>query len=143
MGANHTMALADMSGTSPPPASPLSRLTTGISAHPVHAATTTQPASAPPRHRAALEFARSLPDVDASRVALWGTSLGAMHVLLIAARRRTFARSSCNAPSWTARNAAPARAGGDAAAGRQLSKMPCAAPRPARRYIPIVGPPGP
>jgi pimeloyl-ACP methyl ester carboxylesterase len=43
------------------------------------------------RHRqdiaAALDFVRELPDVDAGRVALWGTSLGAMHVLRVAADR--------------------------------------------------------
>ena len=35
--------------------------------------------------RAAVSFARALPDVDADRVALWGTSLGAGHVVSVAA----------------------------------------------------------
>jgi dienelactone hydrolase len=34
--------------------------------------------------RAAVRFARSLPQVDADRVALWGTSLGAGHVVTVA-----------------------------------------------------------
>ncbi|GAB3023929.1 alpha/beta hydrolase [Mycobacterium bourgelatii] len=44
------------------------------------------------RHRqdivSALDFVRGLPDIDAGRVGLWGTSLGAMHVLLVASRHR-------------------------------------------------------
>jgi fermentation-respiration switch protein FrsA (DUF1100 family) len=43
------------------------------------------------RHRedisAALDFARSLPELDEMRIALWGNSLGAMHALKVAARR--------------------------------------------------------
>ena len=43
------------------------------------------------RHRqdiaAALDFVRELPGIDPHRVALWGTSLGAMHVLKVAADR--------------------------------------------------------
>ncbi|BBZ58090.1 alpha/beta hydrolase [Mycolicibacterium phocaicum] len=35
---------------------------------------------------AAVEFARTLPDVDPTRIALWGTSFGGGHVLLTAAR---------------------------------------------------------
>ena len=37
--------------------------------------------------RHAVEFARSRPDVDATRIALWGTSLGGSHVILAAADR--------------------------------------------------------
>jgi pimeloyl-ACP methyl ester carboxylesterase len=36
---------------------------------------------------AAFEFFAGLPDIDASRVGLWGTSLGAMHALRVAAAR--------------------------------------------------------
>jgi dipeptidyl aminopeptidase/acylaminoacyl peptidase len=47
------------------------------------------------RHRqdimSALNFVRALPDIDAGRVALWGTSLGAMHVLMVAAGRSDLA----------------------------------------------------
>jgi uncharacterized protein len=35
---------------------------------------------------AALRYARSLPDVDSSRIAIWGTSFGGGHVLEVAAR---------------------------------------------------------
>jgi pimeloyl-ACP methyl ester carboxylesterase len=44
------------------------------------------------RHRqdlmAAIDFVQGLAEVDAGRVALWGTSLGAMHALRVAAERR-------------------------------------------------------
>ena len=47
------------------------------------------------RHRqdlnAAIDFVRELPDANSSRVALWGTSLGAMHVLRVAADRTDIA----------------------------------------------------
>ncbi|MEB3968108.1 alpha/beta fold hydrolase [Mycobacterium ulcerans] len=101
------------------------------------------------RHRqdiaAALEFARSLPDVDASRVALWGTSLGAMHVLLIAARRRDLCAVVVQCPIVD--GPATLRRLGLAAtlrAGPAIVEdaLRCAAGL-RRRYIPIVGPPGP
>ncbi|WP_373140966.1 alpha/beta hydrolase [Mycobacterium marinum] len=100
------------------------------------------------RHRqdiaAALEFARSLPDVDASRVALWGTSLGAMHVLLIAARRRDLCAVVVQCPIVD--GPATLRRLGLAAtlrAGPAIVEdaLRCAAGL-RRRYIPIVGPPG-
>jgi dienelactone hydrolase len=40
---------------------------------------------------AAFEFLATLPDIDAGRVGLWGTSLGAMHVLKVAATRHDVA----------------------------------------------------
>lgn len=43
---------------------------------------------------AAVDFAKGLRQVDAGRVALWGTSLGASHAMVTAARRRTSRRSS-------------------------------------------------
>jgi len=47
---------------------------------------------APRRHiedlHAAIDFARACPEVDAGRIALWGTSFGGGHVLEVAARRQ-------------------------------------------------------
>lgn len=48
--------------------------------------------------RRAIEFARSLPDVDATRIALWGTSLGGSHVIQLAAEDTEFAAVVANAP---------------------------------------------
>ncbi|QLL05807.1 alpha/beta hydrolase [Mycobacterium vicinigordonae] len=100
------------------------------------------------RHRrdiaAALDFVRELPDVDAGRVALWGTSLGAMHVLRVAAQRPDLAAVVVQCPivdgPATLRRMDPVallRIGPAiledavrAAFGRE------------RRYVPIVGQPG-
>lgn len=47
------------------------------------------------RHRAdvhaALDYLRARDDIDASRIGLWGTSLGAMHTLCVAADRHDLA----------------------------------------------------
>jgi predicted alpha/beta-fold hydrolase len=100
------------------------------------------------RHRqdvaAAIDFVKDLPNVDRDRIALWGTSLGAMHVLRVAADRTDIAAVVVQCPivsgpatlqrigPWAALRLSPAiiRDTIRAAVGR------------GRRYIPIVGPPG-
>ena len=47
---------------------------------------------------AALAFIRDRPELDASRVALWGTSFGASHVVATAARRRDIAAAVVQCP---------------------------------------------
>jgi uncharacterized protein len=58
---------------------------------------------------AALAFAASHPEIDAQRIGLWGTSLGAMHVIRVAAQRKDLAAASSSASSCMAqrRRAAP------------------------------------
>jgi alpha-beta hydrolase superfamily lysophospholipase len=55
---------------------------------------------------AALEFTRSLPSIDADRVALWGTSLGASHAMVVAARHPEIAGLVVNCPMIDGLNAA-------------------------------------
>lgn len=100
------------------------------------------------RHRqdiaAALEFVRDLPDVDATRIALWGTSLGAMHVLRVAARRSDLAAVVVQCPIVD--GPATMRRLGSVAALRLGPAIVEDAVRAAlgrpRRYVPIVGQPG-
>jgi fermentation-respiration switch protein FrsA (DUF1100 family) len=100
------------------------------------------------RHRhdiaAAVDFARGLPDVDGSRVALWGTSLGAMHVLKVAAQRKDIAAVVVQCPIVS--GVAALRRLGPAAMGRMtpaiIEDILRAAFGRGRRYVPIVGPPG-
>jgi pimeloyl-ACP methyl ester carboxylesterase len=93
---------------------------------------------------AAVDFVRTLPEVDRDRVALWGTSLGAMHVLRVAAGRNDIAAVVVQCPIVSG-----------AAALRRLGLSTLARMTPAiiedtfragfgrdRRYVPIVGPPG-
>jgi acetyl esterase/lipase len=100
------------------------------------------------RHRqdiaAAIDFVRRLPDADPSRVALWGTSLGAMHVLRVAADRTDIAAVVVQCPIVS----------GVATLGRlgpraMMRLTPAiiedsvrAAVGRGRRYVPIVGPAG-
>ena len=49
---------------------------------------------------AAIDYARSLPGVDAARIALWGCSLSAGHVLMAAARDRRIAAISAQCPMF-------------------------------------------
>lgn len=100
------------------------------------------------RHRqdivAAVRHVRALPEVDATRVALWGTSLGAMHVLRVAAADTGLAAVVVQCPIVDG-PAVLARLGPSAVlrigpaivadAGR-------AALRRRRHYVPIVGQPG-
>jgi fermentation-respiration switch protein FrsA (DUF1100 family) len=100
------------------------------------------------RHRqdiaAAIGFARGLPDVDGDRVALWGTSLGAMHVLRVAADRTDVAAVVVQCPIVSG-IAALSRLG-PAAMVRMTPAIIEDTLRVAlgrgRRYVPIVGPPG-
>jgi pimeloyl-ACP methyl ester carboxylesterase len=100
------------------------------------------------RHRqdlnAAIDAVRTMPGADISRVALWGTSLGAMHVLRVAADRTDIAAVVVQCPivsgpatlhrigPWAALRLTPAI----------ISDTIRAAVGRGRRYIPIVGPPG-
>jgi pimeloyl-ACP methyl ester carboxylesterase len=54
----------------------------------------------------ALDFAAAHPAVDSSRVALWGTSFGASHAMVLAARRPEVAAVVLNCPMIDGRNAA-------------------------------------
>lgn len=100
------------------------------------------------RHRqdiaAAIEYVRGLPDIDADRVALWGTSLGAMHVLRVAAARHDIAAVVVQCPIVD--GPATLRRLGLAATLRMGPAIAADAVRAAlgreRRYVPIVGPPG-
>ncbi len=100
------------------------------------------------RHRqdlnAAIDFVRTVPDADASRVALWGTSLGALHVLRVAADRIDIAAVVVQCPIVSG----PATLH-HIRFGAMLRLTPAilddsirAATGRGRRYIPIVGPPG-
>ncbi|WP_179472594.1 alpha/beta hydrolase [Mycolicibacterium vinylchloridicum] len=100
------------------------------------------------RHRqdvaAAFEFLTGLPDIDAGRVGLWGTSLGAMHALKVAAARPDVAAVVVQCPIVD--GPAVARQLGlgavlrltapivDDVGRRLLGRTP--------HYVPIVGPPG-
>ncbi|WP_416563906.1 alpha/beta hydrolase [Nocardia testacea] len=93
---------------------------------------------------AALDFARSRPELDAGRIALWGTSFGASHVLAAAARHRDLRAAVVQCPVFSGR-AVVARAG----VGHLLrftlpivSDLVRAALGLPRRYVPLVGEPG-
>lgn len=100
------------------------------------------------RHReditAALDFARSLPELDGTRIALWGTSLGAMHVLKVAARRDDLAAVVVQCPIVD--GLATVRRLGLGAAVRLGPAIFADAARrlvgATPHYVPIVGPPG-
>lgn len=100
------------------------------------------------RHRrdlnAAVDFVRELPDADISRVALWGTSLGAMHVLRVAADRADIAAVVVQCPIVS--GVATLRRLRPTAILRLtpaiIEDVARAAIGRGRRYIPIVGPPG-
>ncbi len=100
------------------------------------------------RHRqdicAAIEFAGSLPELDATRIALWGTSLGAMHVLKVAAGRDDLAAVVVQCPIVD--GLATVRRIGFGAALRIGPAMLADIVRrlfgATPRYVPIVGPPG-
>ena len=90
---------------------------------------------------AALAFARTHPDLDSERVALWGTSFGSSHVMTAAARHPELAAAVVQCPVLQGR--APALASGwrnilgltapiVSDAVRALTRRP-------RRYVPIVG----
>lgn len=94
--------------------------------------------------RAALEYVRAAPDIDATRVALWGTSLGAMHVLRVAAEAPDLAAVVVQCPIVD--GPATLRRLGPAAVLRIgpviVEDTLRAAAGLTRRYVPIVGQPG-
>lgn len=100
------------------------------------------------RHRqdidAAVDFAAAHPDLDAGRIALWGTSLGAMHTLLVASRRRDIAAVVVQCPIVS--GPATVRRGGLAPLVRMTPAVVVDAARRcvglSPRYVPIVGRPG-
>jgi pimeloyl-ACP methyl ester carboxylesterase len=93
---------------------------------------------------AAIDFVRGLAEVDASRVALWGTSLGALHTLRVAADRpdATAVVVQCpivHGPAALRRiGLAPMLRLGPAIAEDAARRVL----RCGNRYVPIVGPPG-
>jgi pimeloyl-ACP methyl ester carboxylesterase len=93
---------------------------------------------------ATIAFARTVPGVDPSRIALWGTSFGASHVLTVAARHPELAAAIVQCP--IVRGRAPALASGWRALVRLtspiVSDLVRAAIRRRRRYVPIAGRPG-
>lgn len=93
---------------------------------------------------AALTFVRSRPELDAGRIALWGTSFGASHVVATAARRADIAAAVVQCPILQGR--APALASGFGHlmrfTGPILSDLIRGALGLGRRYVQIVGRPG-
>ncbi|MFV8050359.1 alpha/beta hydrolase [Mycobacterium sp. 48b] len=93
---------------------------------------------------AALDHVRAHPDVDATRLGLWGTSLGAMNVVRVAAERTDIAVAIVQCPIVHGR--AAARSLGPAAVLRMGPAIGVDALRAlwrrGRHYVPIVGPPG-
>jgi pimeloyl-ACP methyl ester carboxylesterase len=93
---------------------------------------------------AALHFLRQRSDVDADRVALWGTSLGATHVLLTAAEHPELAAAVVQCPVIDTRNAA--MSSGPRAVARLAGPITSDLVRSTlglpRRYVGIVDEPG-
>lgn len=93
---------------------------------------------------AALNRLRAHPDIDATRIGLWGTSLGGMNVLRVAAERADIAAAVVQCPIVHGR--AAARTLGLRAVLRMAPAIGAdalrALRRGARHYVPIVGPPG-
>jgi pimeloyl-ACP methyl ester carboxylesterase len=93
---------------------------------------------------AALDFLMARHDVDASRVGLWGTSLGGMHVVRVAAERQDLRAAVVQCPIVHGPGAArslgvrgPLRLTPAIVEDAVRSLL-----RRGRRYVPIVGPPG-
>jgi pimeloyl-ACP methyl ester carboxylesterase len=93
---------------------------------------------------AALAFLRRRPEIDPARIALWGTSFGASHVVATAARRPDIAAAVIQCPVLQGR--APALRSGLGHLMRltppMLSDLVRAGLGLPRRYVPIVGRPG-
>jgi len=93
---------------------------------------------------AALEFVRSHPELDGRRIALWGTSFGASHVVAAAARHPELSAAVVQCPVLSGR--AIALRGGLRHLARFtvpiVSDLARAALRLPRRYVPLVGEPG-
>ncbi|WP_201295271.1 MULTISPECIES: alpha/beta hydrolase [Nocardia] len=92
----------------------------------------------------ALAFVGTHPELDAGRIALWGTSFGASHVLAAAARHPELAAAVVQCPVFSGR-AVVAKAGVRHLARFTvpiISDLVRAALRLPRRYVPLVGLPG-
>ncbi|MEV4645789.1 alpha/beta fold hydrolase [Saccharopolyspora sp. NPDC049357] len=92
----------------------------------------------------ALAFVRARPELDAGRVALWGTSFGASHVLAAAARDPELTAAVVQCPVFSGR-AVVAKAGIRHLARFTvpiISDLVRTALRLPRRYVPLVGRPG-
>jgi alpha/beta superfamily hydrolase len=93
---------------------------------------------------AALAFIRTRPELDAARVALWGTSFGASHVVATAARRTDIAAAVIQCPILQGR--APALSAGLGHllrfTGPIVSDLLRSALGLGRHYVQIVGRPG-
>jgi pimeloyl-ACP methyl ester carboxylesterase len=93
---------------------------------------------------AALAFIRGRPELDPGRIALWGTSFGASHVVATAARRHDIAAAVVQCPILQGR--APALSAGFRHllrfTGPIASDLVRAALGLERRYVQIVGRPG-
>ncbi|WP_028933774.1 alpha/beta hydrolase [Pseudonocardia spinosispora] len=89
---------------------------------------------------AALRFTRSLPSVDPDRTALWGTSFGASHAMVVASRHPEIAGLVVNCPMIDGLNAALRL--GPAQLLRLLGPVTSDLLRRAPRYVPMVGEPG-
>lgn len=93
---------------------------------------------------AALGHLRGMPEIDGTRIALWGTSLGAMHAIRVAAERRDVAATVVQCPIVHGPGAA--RRIGVRACLRMapaiVDDLLRIVTRRARRLVPIVGPPG-
>ncbi|MEU6559486.1 alpha/beta hydrolase [Nocardia nova] len=93
---------------------------------------------------AAIAFARARPELDAARIALWGTSFGASHVLAAAVRHDDLAAAVVQCPVFSGR-AVVSRAGLRHLIGFTvpiISDVLRAALGLPRRYVRIVGRPG-
>ncbi|MGV0745587.1 alpha/beta hydrolase [Mycolicibacterium sp. XJ870] len=93
---------------------------------------------------AALNHLRTCADVDASRLALWGTSLGAMNAVRVAAERTDVAATVVQCPIVHGPGAARSLGliGPLRLAPAIVEDSLRALFRRRRRYVPIVGPPG-
>jgi pimeloyl-ACP methyl ester carboxylesterase len=93
---------------------------------------------------AALAYLASRSDIDSTRIGLWGTSLGGMNVIRVAAARDDVAAAVVQCP--IVHGPAAARRLGVLASLRMSPAIAedvfRVATRRGRRYVPIVGPPG-
>jgi pimeloyl-ACP methyl ester carboxylesterase len=92
----------------------------------------------------ALAFVRARPELDADRIALWGTSFGASHVVAVAARHTELAAAVVQCPVFSGREIALStglrRLAGFT--GPIVADLFAAATGRSRRYLQVVGRPG-